>query len=96
LGEKSAFESPILPAVDLSTCRAQVVDDPRRRTLCADTATMRVERGDSLQTQALGTTIGERAGWPAERVAALKAAAGADRRSHELARRAALQLRGRR
>jgi hypothetical protein len=53
-------------------CAAAVLRDVNRRQTCEALAALFVERGDSLVELALGRAIGERLGWPAERLAALR------------------------
>lgn len=51
-------------------CRAG--EEPARKALCDQLATQLVEKDTTLLGRAIGRAIGARAGWPAERVAALK------------------------
>jgi hypothetical protein len=53
-------------------CAAPALRDVNRRQTCEALATLFVERGDTLVALALGRAIGERLGWPAERLAALR------------------------
>lgn len=53
-------------------CSADAVRNANRQQSCAALAEVMVNRGRSLIDVGLGTTIGARAGWPAERVEALK------------------------
>lgn len=53
-------------------CSADAVRNANRQQGCAALAEVMVNKGRSLFDVALGTAIGARAGWPAERVEALK------------------------
>lgn len=53
-------------------CQASQLGDANRRALCDGLARALVDRGTSLMERNSGIRIGERAGWPAERIAALK------------------------
>lgn len=44
----------------------------RARQMCSDLAQVFTERSNNLLTFSIGMTLGERAGWPADRVAALR------------------------
>lgn len=60
-----------LPLVAASQhCGAKEVRDANRQQVCIAVAEVLVKRGSTQAEAALGTTIGERAGWPVERVAA--------------------------
>jgi hypothetical protein len=64
---------PVPPYLAASqACSQERLGDAARRQLCADLATMMTERSGSLLEFSLGTAIGERAGWPAERVQRLR------------------------
>lgn len=56
----------------LSECSSKAVAEPARRQLCVDIAERMVGSGTTLLDVRLGVAIGERSGWPGERVAALK------------------------
>lgn len=71
LGIYAAFPTPPYMAV-LNACTAERMADSARKQLCSDLATMMTERSKSLLELSLGTTIGERAGWPADRVQRLR------------------------
>ncbi len=71
IGIYAAFPAPGYLAAS-QACAAERQADPARRQLCSDLATMMTERSGSLLEFSLGTAIGERAGWPAERVQRLR------------------------
>ncbi|MGH6624194.1 MAG: hypothetical protein ACREBN_09490, partial [Burkholderiaceae bacterium] len=71
LGIYAAFPSPPYKAV-LNACKADRMVDPARKQVCSDLATMMTERSKSLLELSLGTAIGERAGWPPDRVQRLR------------------------
>lgn len=71
MGTWAAFPMPSLQAVTQS-CGPGVQADQARRQLCSDLAQMLTERSATLLELSIGTSIGERAGWSAERVAALR------------------------
>jgi hypothetical protein len=58
------------PVALLRHCRGSTGTD--RAPLCSDLATMAAERGDSLIALVLGARLGQEAGWPGERVQALR------------------------
>jgi hypothetical protein len=58
------------PVTRLRHCRASAGSD--REALCSELATMAAERGDSLIALTLAARLGHEAGWPAERVQALR------------------------
>jgi hypothetical protein len=58
------------PVTLLRHCRASAGSD--REALCSELATMAAERGDSLIALTLAARLGHEAGWPAERVQALR------------------------
>jgi hypothetical protein len=71
LGVYAALPSP--PHAELSrACLEDRLADPMRKSLCSDLATMLTERSAALADLSLGTTIGEQAGWPIERVHRLR------------------------
>lgn len=71
IGIYSAF--PVPPYLAASeACTHERLGDAARRQLCSDLATMMTERSGSLLEFSLGTSIGERTGWPAERVQRLR------------------------
>jgi hypothetical protein len=71
IGIYSAF--PVPPYLAASqACERERIGDTARRQLCSDLATMMTERSGSLLEFSLGTAIGERTGWPAERVQRLR------------------------
>ncbi len=71
LGVYAALPTPPHLAVS-QACSEERLTDPDRKALCGDLATMMTERSASLVELSLGTTIGERAGWPDERVRRLR------------------------
>jgi hypothetical protein len=71
LGVYAALPTPPYVAVS-EACSVERLAAPARKTVCADLATMMTERSVSLVELSLGTTIGERAGWPLERVRQLR------------------------
>ena len=71
LGIYAALPAPPYLAVR-EACSAGRMEDSTRRQQCLDLATMMTERSKSLVEFALGTSIGERAGWPAERMQRLR------------------------
>jgi hypothetical protein len=71
LGVYAALPTPPHIAVS-EACSVERLADPVRKALCGDLATMMTERSTSLAELSLGTTIGERAGWPLERVRQLR------------------------
>jgi hypothetical protein len=71
MGTWAAFPMPSLLAVTQS-CGPGVQADQARRQLCSDLAEMLTERSATLLELSIGTSIGERAGWSAERVSALR------------------------
>jgi hypothetical protein len=71
LGVYAALPTPPHLAVS-QACSVESLADPDRKKLCGDLATMMTERSASLLELSLGTTIGERAGWPVERVRRLR------------------------
>lgn len=70
-GIYAAFPTPGYLATS-QACSHQRLGDAARRQLCSDLATMMTERSGSLLEFSLGTSIGERAGWPAEHVQRLR------------------------
>ena len=71
IGIYSAFPTPAYLATG-QACAADRLGEPQRRQLCSDLATMMTERSGSLLEFSLGTTIGERVGWPPARVQQLR------------------------
>lgn len=71
LGTWAAFPMPSLLVVTQS-CGPGMQPDQARRQLCSDLAEMLTERSATLLELSIGTSIGERAGWSAERVSALR------------------------
>lgn len=71
IGIYSAFPTPGYLAAS-EACSQARLGDAARRQLCSDLATMMTERSGSLLELSLGTAIGERTGWPAERVQRLR------------------------
>ena len=71
LGIYAALPIPTYLAVS-NACSAGRMADSTRGQLCLDLATMMTERSKSLLEFSLGTAIGERGGWPADRVQRLR------------------------
>ena len=71
LGIYAALPAPPYLAVR-QACTADRMADSTRRQQCLDLATMMTERSKSLVELSLGTAIGERGGWPADRVQRLR------------------------
>jgi hypothetical protein len=71
LGIYAALPAPAYLAVS-QACSADRMTDSARRQQCLDLATMMTERSKSLIEFSLGTAIGERGGWPADRVQRLR------------------------
>jgi len=65
----AAFPHPQLLSVS-QACSAAAVGEADRRQMCSDLAQLFTERSTSPLQLALGIRIGERVGWPAERLAA--------------------------
>lgn len=61
---------PFVPASQY--CSVAEVRDANRQQVCSAMAEVLVYKGSSLMDVALGTSIGQRAGWTAERLAALQ------------------------
>jgi len=53
-------------------CADAALADPNRRQVCDDLAKVLVDRSDALLDRHIGTTLGRRLGWPAERLADLQ------------------------
>ena len=71
-GIDAAQSMPSLQALQRA-CDAPALKDSNRRQQCAALAGVMLGNGSSLTTLALGTRLGQHAGWPAERVQALRA-----------------------
>ncbi len=73
-GEVLSLEAEaLMPFVPASQyCSVAEVRDANRQQVCSAMAEVLVNKGSSLMDVALGTSIGQRAGWPAERLAALQ------------------------
>lgn len=71
LGIYAALPAPTYLAVG-NACSPDNMADSTRRQLCVDLATMMTERSKSLHEHSLGAAIGERGGWPADRVQRLR------------------------
>jgi len=67
----AAFASPPLHTIT-QACAAPAMADAELRQMCSDLARVFTENGADLLQFSVGTSIGERAGWPPERVAALR------------------------
>jgi hypothetical protein len=70
LALESALPPPFVPVSQY--CSAAEVRDANRQQTCADVAEVLVNKGSSLIDVALGASIGQRVGWPAERLSALQ------------------------
>lgn len=66
----AAFPAP--DAVAAQYCGPNATMDGPRRLLCSDLADVLADRSSSLLSMGVGARIGERAGWPPERVAAAR------------------------
>ncbi len=66
------FSSPSASSALMRYCDTTAVVDANRRQACAGAAEVLTQRSATLFDVAMGTRIGERAGWPAERVQALQ------------------------
>jgi hypothetical protein len=71
LGIYAALPAPPYLAVS-QACSSDRMADLTRRQHCLDLATMMTERSKTLIEFSLGTSIGERGGWPADRVQRLR------------------------
>ncbi len=76
LGVYAAFPAPPYAAVS-EACATDRMADPARRQACLDLASLMTERSRSALEHSLGTTIGERGGWPPDRVRRLREEADA-------------------
>jgi hypothetical protein len=70
LSLEAAAVMPFVPASQY--CSVAEVRDVNRQQVCSAMAEVLVNKGSSLMDVALGTSIGQRVGWPAERLAALQ------------------------
>ncbi len=70
----SVQASWVLPGYQAITqfCKSEAVLDGNRRQTCSAIAEVLTEKSDTMLEQAIGTGIGQRAGWPEARVEALK------------------------
>lgn len=66
---EAAAPMPLVPASQY--CGLAEVRDANRQQVCSAMAEVLVYKGSSLMDVALGASIGQRAGWPAERLAAV-------------------------
>jgi hypothetical protein len=71
LGIYAALPAPPYLAMSRACSADRMADSPRGRQ-CLDLATMMTERSRSLIEFSLGTSIGERGGWPPDRVQRLR------------------------
>lgn len=69
LAIEAAASVPFVPASQY--CSVADVRDANRQQVCAAMAEVLVNKGSSLLDVALGASIGQRVGWPAERLAAV-------------------------
>jgi hypothetical protein len=66
----SYFAQPLPPYAVISTyCSKEMAGSPGRKDGCMALASLLAERGPDLLAVRLGAAIGERAGWPADRIA---------------------------
>jgi len=70
IGTEAAFSMPYF--VVSQYCSVTDVRDSNRQQICSAVAEVLSSKGTNLMDLGFGTTIGQRAGWPAERVAALR------------------------
>ena len=71
IGTTAAFPLQYLSAL-VAFCSTEQMRDESRKQLCSGIGNVLVEHDTSLIGFAVGTGIGERAGWPADRVARLR------------------------
>jgi len=67
----AAFPIPPLQSI-AQICAASAMADTERKQMCGDLARLFTENGADLLQFSFGIRIGERAGWPSDRVAALR------------------------
>lgn len=72
IGEDAARPLPAHQALR-SFCSLAAVSDANRRQLCDAAAQALVTHGDTEAALALGRSVGQRVGWPADRIARLRA-----------------------
>lgn len=72
IGVESGVDIGSRLSVVLAECSPKAVADPARRQLCSDIAERLVGAGTTLLEVQLGLGIGERSGWPADQVRALR------------------------
>ena len=70
VGIRSALPAP--DAVAVQYCRPSATTGSSRRLLCSDLAAVLAEHSSTLLSMRVGANIGERVGWPPERVAAAR------------------------
>jgi hypothetical protein len=70
--QEAGVLEPLMKGV-VEACRPAPAAGTPRQGECDALARLMVERGDSLRAQAIGLRIGELAGWPANRLASLRA-----------------------
>jgi len=65
--------APVTGYAEIATlCDSNALAEPQRRTQCDRLATVLVEADSTMLGLLMGARLGERVGWPAQRVAALK------------------------
>lgn len=70
-GVWAAFAIPNLTAIG-QACSEAAMSDPERRQMCSDLGRVFTERGSDLLLFSMGIRLGERAGWPAQQLSALR------------------------
>lgn len=70
IGSRASLPAP--DGVAARYCGPSAATDGPRRLLCSDLAAVLVDRSSALLSMGVGARIGERAGWPPERVAAAR------------------------
>lgn len=70
LGVDAARPMPYLSL--MQACSAAATADANRRQVCQVVAELLAERSRGMMARQIGVALGERSGWPAERVAALR------------------------
>ena len=69
LAVEAAAPMPLVPASQY--CAVAEVRDANRQQVCSAMAEVLVNKGSSLMDVALGASVGQRVGWPAERLSAV-------------------------
>jgi len=81
VGTYAAFALPD-PAPAMGYCSPTRTADASRRQVCSDLAGVFADRGSTVFELSMGTRLGARMGWPADRVAALRDRADAIQAQH--------------